>query len=109
AAVQMINSVYLGGSLGRQTRNNQRGGCPQIARHYRRAAQGLAALDDRAGPLDGYVRSESSQFRNVREAGFKDPLSDDADPRRENHQGHHLSLNIRWKTGVGQGGDIDWF
>ena len=102
----MVNAIHTSDALGRHAGQNQSRRGAKIARHDIRAAERLAALDDGAWPLDRDVRAHPCQLVHVHEARLKNPLGDDADPGRLEHEHHHLCLHIGRETGVRHGGDI---
>src|ERR1700756_2213776 len=67
AAIDVVDALDLGASLGYEAREHQARGGAQVGGHYRRGGEFLHAVDDGRVPLETDFRSHAAHFQHVHE------------------------------------------
>ena len=107
-AVDMINAPDFGHAIGLSTRQHERRGGPQIARHDRRTVEAIDALNDRGRAFDLHLRTHPLQLRDVHVTLRENVFGDDADSFRGGKKCAHLRLHVGRETGIRLGNEVEW-
>jgi len=102
----MIDTLDSGGSAGGQAGQDQGGGGTQIRSHHGGCNQLFYPLYNDTGAFLAEMGRHSIQFCYMHKTVRKDFLRDDAVAACQSQKGHKLRLQIRWKAGIGLGGNI---
>ena len=99
-AVQMVDAVDHGLSVGDQAGDHQAGRCAQIGRHDAGAGELLDTLHHRSASVDLDLRAQAHQFVDVHEAVLEDGLGHGGRAMRNAVERHELGLHVGRETRV---------
>jgi hypothetical protein len=108
-AIDVVDPVNLGRSVGQQPRQNQGGRGPQIASHDRRTTQVVHPSNSSRGAIQFDSGSHSLQLGNMHEPLREDVFRHRTFAGNSREQGTHLGLHICRKTRISLGLQIQRF